>query len=146
MTIQPKVPLAELCAGGRKDYSSLLLVAETVLQASDPQIARGLCDLEKCLTLLGRSFYAGHLTVVDKFCQLYTIGTGERAAYIENYVEPDCDDERPTAPRAEPLTAHQIDILIFEARHNIESRSLFDQFHAIARAVEVAHGIGGAKP
>lgn len=76
------VPLAPTHTGMRVDYRGLLAQCRAGLR-NEPGLAEMLRQLTEHLTELGQRVYAGDLSAVDEFLQLYCIERAARATLLE---------------------------------------------------------------
>lgn len=77
------IHLAAPDTGMRVDYRGLLAQASKAMARHEPGLAEMLRQLTDHLTKLGQRVYAGDLSAVDEFLQLYCIERAARAALIE---------------------------------------------------------------
>lgn len=73
-------PLADDHKGMRVDYSGLLSQCGNSLQRSSRGNAELLRQLQGHIKDLGRLYYAGEISAVDEFLQLYCVESEARAA------------------------------------------------------------------
>lgn len=82
MTTKLTVPLAKKHQGMMVDYSGMLRQARENMKRNAGWHKNMLEQLQGHLEILGTRFYAGDLTVVDEFLQLYCVADEDRERVV----------------------------------------------------------------